>query len=269
MKLRILLLALSCVAVGPAYAGLFSDDEARQQIQDVAKRVSGLEAEAKNQATVNGQQDDTNKQQTRTMLDLQSQIDALNAQIRGLIGQNENLDHGIQDAEKRQKDFYIDLDTRLRNLEKAAADAKVKQAAEAVAASSVAAEPQDDMAAGNRAFENAHGLYKAGKHQEAVAAFEDFVKKFIDSVYVPNAYYEMGSAYFVLGDYKKAQENYQTVLSQYGFSPKAPDAMLGIADCYQERKEVITAKRVLKQIVTKYPGTEAAKAAEKRLSSSK
>jgi len=39
------------------------------------------------------------------MLDLQGQIEALNGELRKLRGQNEELAHGLQDAEKREKDF--------------------------------------------------------------------------------------------------------------------------------------------------------------------
>ena len=117
MKLRVLLLTGLCVFGGQASAGLFNDDEARQQIQQVGARVSNLEDSDKKQADVNIQQAETNKQQIRTMLDLQSQIESLNTELRSLRGQNEELMHNLQDEEKRQKDFYIDLDTRLRHFE--------------------------------------------------------------------------------------------------------------------------------------------------------
>ena len=58
------------------------------------------------------------------MLDLQSQIEALSTEIRKLRGQNEELTHGLQDAEKRAKDFYVDLDTRLRHFESEEASAQ-------------------------------------------------------------------------------------------------------------------------------------------------
>jgi tol-pal system protein YbgF len=263
-KLRVLLLALSCCAVaGQAHAGLFNDDEARAQIQQLAARISALEATTKQQGDANSQQAETLKQQTRTMLDLQSQIDGLNTQLRNQLGQNEDLAHALQDAEKRQKDFYIDLDTRLRRFE--SGEAAAPQAAPAASAAIATVTAEDDIAQGDRAYEAAHRLFKAGKHQDAVAAFDDFLKKFPDSVYAPYAYYEMGNAYFVLADYQKALDSYQVLAGKYGASPKAADAMLGMADCYTERKEAASAKKVLKQIIAKYPGSEAAAAAAKRL----
>src|SRR5674476_1090856 len=78
---RALLLLSLCLAI-PAHAGLLDDDEARQQIKEQGARVQKLQ--------------DTVQQQTRSMLDLQSQIDALNAEIRKLRGQNEETTHGLQ-----------------------------------------------------------------------------------------------------------------------------------------------------------------------------
>ena len=263
MKLRILLLAGLCVAGGQAHAGLFNDDEARQQIQQVGSRVSSLEENSKKQAETNSQQDETNKQQTRTLLDLQSQIENLNTELRNLHGQNEELMHSLQDAEKRQKDFYIDLDTRVRHFESAEAATPPQPVAE----SSVPA--TDDPSAGNRAYEAAHSLFKAGKHQEAISALQEFLKKFPDSVYVPNAQYELGAAYFVLNDYQNALASYQVLAGKFAFSPKAPEAMLGIADSQLELKESVAAKKTLKQLIAKYPDSEAAGEARKRLTTLK
>jgi TolA-binding protein len=89
MQRVFLLLALCFVA--PAQAGLFSDDDARKQIQQLEARVLKLEAAA--------------EQQTKSLLDLLGQIEVLNGEIRKLRGQNEELAHGLQDAEKREKIF--------------------------------------------------------------------------------------------------------------------------------------------------------------------
>src|SRR3989338_7502132 len=106
---RVLLLLALCVAA-PAQAGLFSDDEARKQIQQLEARVLKLEESA---LKLEG---DTVRQ-NNSLMDLQGQIEALNREIRNLRGQNEELARGLQDAEKREKDFYVDLDTRLRHFE--------------------------------------------------------------------------------------------------------------------------------------------------------
>ena len=299
MKLRTLLWAGLCFAGGQANAGLFNDDEARHQIQQVEARVSKLEETGRQQTETIGQQietsrqltetnrqltetsrqlteastqlTETSRQQTRSMLDLQAQIEAQNAELRSLRGQNEELVHNLQDAEKRQKDFYIDLDTRLRHFESieaanAAAPPPPPPPPDKTTDAGLAA---DDPALENRAYEAAHSLFKAGNHQKAITAFQELLKKFPESVYVPNANHEMGNAYFALKDYKNALTSYQVLVNKYSFSPKVPDAMLSIAYCQQELKDVASAKITLKQIIAKYPGSETADKAKERLTALK
>ena len=259
MKLRALLLVAGlCVVAEQASAGLFSDDEAREHIRQLETRISKLEETSKQQA-------DTNRQQTRSMLDLQTQIEAQNTELRSLRGQNEELLHSLQDAEKRQKDFYIDLDTRVRHFESAEAAAPPPSPATATDA----AVDADNPAVEDRAYEAAYNLLKAGKHQDAIKAFQEFLKKFPESVHVPNVHYAMGSAYFALKDYKSAMDSYQLLVSKYSFSQKTPDAMLSVADCQEALKDKAAARKTLKQIITKYPGSETADEARKRLATLK
>lgn len=288
MKLRALMLAGLCIASGQSHAGLFNDDEARKQIQQVEARTFALEESSKQQADTNQRQAEFNKQQTetnrqqtetnrqqaetskqqiRTLLDLQGQIEAQNTELRSLRGQNEELMHNLRDAEKRQKDFYIDLDTRIRHFESAEAAAAANAAAQQQPAASADNAPAaaDDPALENRAYEAAYGIFKAGNHQKAITAFQEFLKKFPASVYAPNASYGLGNAYFALKDYKNALVNYQLFISNYSFSPKVPEAMLNVADCQQALENVSAARKTLKKIIAKYPGSEVSDEAKKRL----
>jgi tol-pal system protein YbgF len=259
LKQRALLLLLSLCFAIPAQAGLLEDDEARNQIQQLEKRVLKLE--------------DALKLQTKSMLDLQTQIEGLNTEIRKLRGQNEETTHGLQDAEKRQKDFYVDLDTRLRHYESAeaaakeAAEAAAKEAAKAPAAP-VSVDPSDP-APGNRAFEAAYGLFKSGSHANAVKAFQEFLKKYPDSVHVPNANYWLGNAQLALKDYKSALDTYQGLIKDFPEMPKTADVLYGIAVCQQGLKRTNASRKTLKQLVAKYPRSEAAAKAKKQLAANK
>jgi tol-pal system protein YbgF len=253
-----------CLAV-PAQAGLFSDEDARKQIQDNRKETEQLEAKLL-------KLENRIDQQTKSMLDLQGQIETLNGEIRKLRGQNEELQHGLQDAEKRAKDFYVDLDTRLRQFESAENAARGEAApagGAAPAAGAAAATDSFDPAVENRAFEAAYGLFRNDDHPKAVQAFRDFLKKYPNSVHVPNAIYWMGASKFALKDYKGAMGFYQKILEISPATPRAPDALLGIAGCQQELKQKSAAKKTLKQLVAQYPASEAAAKAKKLLASAK
>ncbi|MGA7749022.1 MAG: tol-pal system protein YbgF [Gallionella sp.] len=254
LKQRALLLLALCFVI-PAQAGLLEDDEARKQIQQLETRVLKLE--------------DAVKQQTKSMLDLQSQIDALNTEIRNLRGQNEETNHGLQDAEKRQKDFYVDLDTRLRHFESAEEAAKEATAAAAKAPVAPVSIDSSDPVPEDRAFEAAYGLYKSGSSANAAKAFQDFIKKFPDSVHAPNANYWLGNAQFAMKDYKGALATYQGLLRDFPEMPKSADVLYGIAVCQQGLKRPIAAKKTFKQLIAKYPSSEAASKAKKKLAAAR
>ena len=247
----------------PAQAGLFSDDDTRKQIQDSRKDTQQLEARlAKLEDTIN--------HQTKALLDLQSQIDVQNSEIRKLRGQNEELAHGLGDSEKRAKDFYVDLDTRLRHFESTDEAAKEEAApASGGSPAGVVSTDSSDPVAENRAFEAAYGLFKAGRYTNAVKAFHEFLKKYPDSVHVPNAIYWLGNTKFALKDYKGALGFYQKFLDVSPTSPKAADVLLKMAECQQGLKQKAVAKKTLKQLIAKYPTSEAAAKAKKLLATAK
>jgi len=255
-----------CLAT-PARAGLFSDDDARKQIQQLEVRLLKLE--------------ESLSQQTKSMLDLQGQIDTLSGEIRKLRGQNEELTHGLQDAEKRSKDFYVDLDTRLRHFESAeeaareAAEKAAQEAARQPAPANVSTPavivPVDpsDPTAENRAFESAYALLKGDSHASAVKAFQEFLRKYPESVHVPNAKFWLGYALYKLKNYKTALDVYQELLKTSPATPRAAEVMFNIAGCQRELKLALAAKKTLKQLIVSYPDSEAATKAKKLLAAKK
>jgi len=270
-KLYALVLIGWCIAA-PAHAGLFADDDARKRIQLLETRLHKLEESV--------------SQQTKSMIDLQGQIEAMNGEIRKLRGLNEELAHGLQDAEKRSKDFYVDLDTRLRHFEAAeeaareAADKAVLEAAKLAAAApppppappaTTPSAPVDpsDPAVENRAFEKAYALLKGDNLINSVKSFQEFLGKYPDSVHVPNAKFWMGYALYKMKNYKGALDVYQELLKTSPGTPRAAEVMFNIASCQRELKLPLASKKTLKQLVATYPDSEAAAKANKLLAAKK
>ncbi len=167
---RHLPLAILMAAALPAQAGLFDDSEARNQIinmrNDYNARFDKLEASA------------------RSQIELANQIEQLKAEIAKLRGQIEVLTYEADATQKRQKDFYVDLDNRLRRIEappSAAADAPADGSAPRAAAAPA------DPAAEARDYEAALNLFKAAKYRDAVAGFEAFIKGHPSSSFLPSA----------------------------------------------------------------------------------
>ena len=65
----------------------------------------------------------------RGVVQLLNRVEGLNTDLNRLRGQIEVLTNDINNAQKRQRDMYVDLDTRLRRIEQQSAAAKKDQAA--------------------------------------------------------------------------------------------------------------------------------------------
>ena len=238
--LRIALL-LASLGATTAHAGIFDDEEARRQIAD---------QKVKTEARFD--------QQAKAQLDLASQIQRQADEIARLRGQIEALNYELDTARKRQQDFYLDLDTRLRKVESQGANVAT---ADGSATPATAADPVRET----QEYEAALGHFKATRYKEAASAFSAFVQKYPDSQLAPNAQYWLGNAWFAQRDCKRAIDAQNVVTSKYPESAKAPDAWLAMATCQQELGNAAAAKRTLETLVAKYPNAPAAETARERL----
>ena len=247
MKLRVALLLGLCLTAGAARAGMFDDEVARNAVAALRVQVEANQKAAEERLA---------KMETLLQdrsIDLARQIDELKQDLARMRGQIEVLAHQIETLDRRQKDLYVDLDTRLRKLE-ASAQAQEKQAAAA-----------SDPVAEGKAYEAALNQFKLGNYQASVAAFQSFLTSFPESQQVSSAQYWIGNAYYALRDYKMAIAAQQKLLSSWPDSAKAPDAMLNIASCEAEMGQARQARETLQALVKKYPGTPAAEQAKQRL----
>lgn len=252
-----------CVAL-PARAGLFSDDEARNRVEQLRTQVNALSD--KIDAAKNAQ--DTVQ---HAQFDAANQIEALKADIAKLRGQIEVLTYDLDTAQKRQKDFYVDLDNRLRKLEQsaeahagAAPNGQPAVTPDGSAGAAAAAQPPDPANEAKQ-YEAGLNLIRTGKFREAVQSFDDFIKKYPSSSYQPAANYWLASAHFQLREYNSASELYTLITTRYADDVKAPDAWLGIANCQVELGDMKAARKTLESVQKKYAGTPQADLATKRL----
>lgn len=246
MKAR-LAAVICCAAFAlPAHAFL-SDTEARKQVGDLRSELT-QSVEALRQRI-----DSLGKNQ----LDFANQLEALRGDVARLTGQIEVLTNSLEAAHKRQQDFYVDLDNRLRKLESSAAAPAEGAAAPAAAQ----ADPQAEM----RDYEAALGLFRAGKFKEAQAAFEGFVAAHPQATLLPNATYWLGSSLYQQKQFGKAAETFGRVAATWPADAKAPDALLAQANALVEAKDEKAAIKVLETLVEKYPTSPAVETARARL----
>lgn len=233
-----------------------------------------------------------NRTLQRNLLELLRRVDQMEQEIRQLRGDIEVMNHNVEGVKRRQRELYLDVDRRLRELELGArpaatppAPAAAQPGKPAVARPTapvtprpvkpgpppVAAAPSKPAAAAaptpkeRIAYRTAFNLLKEGRYAQSISAFEKFLKQYPDSSYADNAQYWLGEANYVSRKYKAAVREFKRVLEQYPDSPKRSDAMLKLGFTYYELKQWKDARRMLEQVLREFPKSTPARLAQTRL----
>lgn len=256
--------------------------ETQNQVRALSDRVARIESLLQNHAALN----------------LLKEVESMKLELSRLRGKDETQDHQLESLGKRQSDLYVDLDKRVDDLGKQVKTASQQQVVQPVVAAvpvaaqtlspksaaspeqamtgqikpeqprSALAKPADaaeDPLAESRSYEAALNLFRSGNYVAAITDFKNFLKVYQDSSLAPNAQYWTGYAYYALKDYKNALDAQKKLVSSWPQSAKVPDALLNIASNQVEMDDLASAKKNLEEIVSKYPGTNAAAIATKRL----
>ncbi|HEY4239930.1 MAG TPA: tol-pal system protein YbgF [Kofleriaceae bacterium] len=108
-------------------------------------------------------------------------------------------------------------------------------------------------------------LVKGGSYAEALTALHAFLAKYPKHDYADNAQYWIGETFYAQHDYARALVEFRTVVEVYPRGNKVPDALLKIGFCHQQLGQADKARAVLGEVVSRFPKSEPAALAEKRL----
>ncbi|MFO1395453.1 MAG: tol-pal system protein YbgF [Burkholderiales bacterium] len=252
-----------------AHAGLFDDEEARKRIDATAQKVDKLQRDLEARLTA------VEQQAKSQGLDLLNELEAIRSDVAKIRGQIEVLTYELAEAQKRQKDLYVDLDTRLRKIEAgpgsgaadaAAGGAPVAGDAAAAPAGAGAAPPMVPASANEqRAYDAALDQFKRGDYAGAITGFQSFVKTYPRSPLAASAQYWVGNAQFARKDYRSAIASQRQLIQLWPDSAKVPDALLNVASAQGEMGDNAAARRTLEELIAKYPQSDSAQKAKQRL----
>ena len=254
--------ALVTAVAFPAQAQLFGgDDTARKQIAEQTKRIDALSAQL-------SRIEDTlqSLSASNPAMELSQQIERVRQEVMQLRGQVEVLGNENQAAAKRARDMYLDLDSRLKRLEQSPAAGAAPAPGAPVAGDKPTLGATD---AETRAYEAAQQQRRIGNYQGAIAAFQVFLAQYPKSPLAHRAQYWIGDSQYNLRDYKGAIASQQKLIASYSDTASVPDALVNIASCQIELGDTAAARKTLDGVVTRYPASEAAEKARRRLATLK
>jgi tol-pal system protein YbgF len=237
--------------MGIAQAALFEDNEARKAILDLRQRVEQSNAAIKSLT-------DENAQLRRALLDFQSQIDGLKAELSQSRGAQEQatrtqaeLARAVSDFQIRQKDLAVGVEDRLRRFD------PVKVTLDGVEFMAEPAEKRD--------YDAAMETFRKGDFATAQLALASFVQRYRTSGYAASSLFWLGNAQYANKDYKESMANFQQMLKSAPTHPRAPEAMLAVSNVQIELKDLKGARKTMEELVKAYPASETAATARERL----
>jgi tol-pal system protein YbgF len=240
---------LALLTAGPSLAQKLS----------LGDRVSRLEQQSANQTSAAGQAN----------VELLNRITQMQAEMQALRNQIEQLQNDNAQLKQQGQDQYVDLDSRLRRVEGGsvapAASGGVARTPAAVATPVPAASrpaPQGDEQA---AYSTAFDALKRDDFVASARGFQAYLDAYPQGALAPNARYWLGESYYVTQNYPVALKAFDSLLSQFPDSSKAPDALLKKGYCLIEMGQAGPGQQVLDRVIKSYPGTEVARLAASRL----
>ncbi len=234
-----------------SHATLFGDDEAREQVNALRKQVKEMEARiAKMEQALNSQ----------ALLELYSKVETLEQELGKLNGQIEMLGNDNALLQKRQRDFYIDLDNRLRAIEQpdkrtpsshhptpkstphSMIESAPKERHAAVVPADVAAATESSFAAETDSAVAADSGPVAANEPALAGATE-------------NSAYKGAYDLFKNGEYANAIAQFESFLENYPQSSLAPGAAYWIGNARYALRDYQLAIDAQKRLISKYPGS--------------
>ncbi|MBU1163265.1 MAG: tol-pal system protein YbgF, partial [Proteobacteria bacterium] len=95
--------------------------------------------------------------------------------------------------------------------------------------------------------------------------FKDLINKFPKSVHADNAQFWIGDSYYSEKWYEKAILEYQKVIEEYPKGNKVPASLLKQGFAFLNLGDKANARLILQELVNKYPKSNEAKIATKKL----
>ncbi|MCK7458111.1 tol-pal system protein YbgF [Idiomarina aminovorans] len=206
---------------------------------------------------------------SNAQLKMLNQLGSLQQDVAELRGITEEHEYRLEQLLERQRELYQEIDRRFSNLKDSSRLSRssgseyseLDQAPTQTNSSSYSPDLSE-----NDAYDKAIGLVLEDKrYDEAIPAFQSFLKNFPRSTYVPNAHYWLGQLFFAKRQYDEAKQQFEMVVNDYPDSNKRGDCLLKLGAIAHEQDQSADATAYYRQVIEEYPDSTEANLAKQRL----
>ncbi|MBQ7607697.1 MAG: tol-pal system protein YbgF [Desulfovibrionaceae bacterium] len=112
-------------------------------------------------------------------------------------------------------------------------------------------------------YQQALSLARKGRSSESIQKFNEYLSKYPNGKYAPNASYWIGECYYSQGKYREALGKYEEVNAKYPTHHKNADALLKSGMAYKRLGDSSNASAKYSELQQSFPSSEAARRARR------
>jgi len=234
--------------------------ESKKARADLQLRIDNLQTEVRTLGTGIEEYKELSKKSPKEMDRLRENI-AL--RTKALEDKEKILDDKHRYLEERIKG----IEERLKGLEGKIGQLATKQSEleNSLRAKETSSEGKGVSARTGDLYKEAYETYQKGDYDGARRKFEAFLKQYPNTELSDNAQFWIGETYYGKKDYEKAILEYEKAIAKYPEGDKIPSALLKQAFAFLELGDKTNGRNLLKRVMERYPNSEQADMAKKRL----
>jgi tol-pal system protein YbgF len=172
---------------------------------------------------------------------------------RSIEERNRSYDERLKEMEDRFKSLDVKWTAKLAEMEKS------------IPAKEPPVETKSPSTTAGNLYKDAYETFQRGDLDGARRKFEAFLKQYPNMELSDNAQFWIGETYYLQKDFEKAILEYEKAISKYPEGDKIPAALLKQGLAFLELGDKTNARNLLKRVTDRYPQTEQAEIAKKRL----
>jgi len=174
---------------------------------------------------------------------------------------------GWEERRKTQEERIKEIEDRLKGLDgkTAGSTSKPMESERLASTKEVPTELKGVSTGMGDIYKDAYETFHKGDLEGARRKFEAFLKQYPNTELSDNAQYWIGETYYLKQDFERAILEYEKAIVKYPEGDKIPAALFKQALAFLDLGDKANARNLLKRVIEKYPRSEQAEMAKKKL----
>jgi tol-pal system protein YbgF len=218
---------------------------------DLSLRLENLQSEMRTSSTSTGEYQELLKRSSKEM-------DRFKEEMEGRL-------RTIEEKRKTQEEKLSELEDRLKGLDGRMAASASKAETERLASKETLSEIKGVSTGMGTLYKDAYETFHRGDLEGARRKFQAFLKQYSNTELSDNAQFWIGETYYLKKDFERAILEYEKAVVKYPEGDKIPAALFKQALAFLELGDKTNARNLLKRVIEKYPLSDQAEIAKRKL----